>query len=99
MCDFWMKPPKLHAEGLPGCDPTWFPNNVARNSPINLSNIEIVALRFQRLCAMSKTDQGKLCATFGGRIPRSAPRPRATPADSAADFPASSNTPAQAEKL
>ena len=45
---------------------TWFPSNVARNSHVNLSNIEIASLELQRLWTMLKTDQGELRATFWG---------------------------------
>ena len=46
--------------------PVWFPTNVARNSPNNLSNFEIGSLQFQRFQGISKTDRGKLRATFRG---------------------------------
>ena len=46
--------------------PTWFPTNVARNSPPHYSNFEIGSLQFQRFQGISKTDQGKLRATFRG---------------------------------
>ena len=46
--------------------PAWFPTNVARNSPTRLSNFEIGSLQFQRFQGISKTDQGKLRATFRG---------------------------------
>ena len=42
----------------------WFPNNVARNFPVNLSVIEIWLLQFQRFRAQVKTDQRKLRATL-----------------------------------
>ena len=42
-----------------------FPDNVARNSPVNLSSIEIGALQFQRLSGVFKTDWQELRATFG----------------------------------
>ena len=80
--------PEVRAGGPPGQDPiAWFPNNVARNFPVNLSYIEIGSLQFQRLCVISKTDPGKLCATFGGGT------------RGAARTPASSDTPEQVEKL
>ena len=47
----------------------WFPTNVARNSPLRYSNFEIRPLQFQRFLGISKTDQGKLRATFlGGTV-------------------------------
>ena len=46
--------------------PAWFPTNVARNSPPCYSNFEIQPLQFQRFLGISKTDQGKLRATFRG---------------------------------
>ena len=46
--------------------PAWFPTNVARNSPPHYSNFEIRPLQFQRFLGISKTDQGKLRATFLG---------------------------------
>ena len=46
--------------------PAWFPNNVARNSPAGISDFEIVSLGLQRLWGVSKNDQVKLRATFGG---------------------------------
>ena len=46
--------------------PAWFPTNVARNSPTRLSNFEIRSLQFQRFLSASKTDRGKLRATFRG---------------------------------
>lgn len=42
----------------------WFPNNVARNSLVNISDFENVSLELQRLWGVSKTDRHKLCATF-----------------------------------
>ena len=46
--------------------PAWFPTNVARNSPTRLSNFEIGSLQFQRFLGTSKTDRGKLRASFRG---------------------------------
>ena len=46
--------------------PAWFPTNVARNSPPHYSNFEMRPLQFQRFRGTSKTDQGKLRATFRG---------------------------------
>ncbi len=46
--------------------PAWFPKNVARNSPANISDFEIVSLGLQRLWGVSKNDQVKLRATFRG---------------------------------
>ena len=45
----------------------WFPNNVARNSLVNISDFENASLELQRLRGVSKTDRYKLRATFGGR--------------------------------
>ena len=38
--------------------------NVARNSPAATSNFEFASLQLQRLWIGSKSDRGKLCATF-----------------------------------
>jgi len=43
----------------------WFPNNVARNSHVNLLNFKIWSLELQRLWAVLKTDRGELRAKFG----------------------------------
>ena len=60
--------------------PAWFPTNVARNSPNHPSNFEIRSLQFQRFQGISKTDQGKLRATFGGEyVPANAVRPGCLP--------------------
>ena len=45
--------------------PGWFPNNVARNSPVDCSNVEFALLELQRLWAISKSDRVKLRAKFG----------------------------------
>ena len=45
----------------------WFPNNVARNSLVNISDFENASLELQCLWGVSKTDRHKLRATFGGR--------------------------------
>jgi len=37
---------KSHARACPHTPPVWFPTNVARNSHVNLSNLEIASLRF-----------------------------------------------------
>ena len=50
--------------GPAGHAPAWFPTNVARNSPNRLSNFEIRSLQFQGFQGTSKTDRGKLRATF-----------------------------------
>ena len=42
----------------------WFLGNVARNSPVTTSKLEIIALELQRFEQFSKNDRGKLCATF-----------------------------------
>ena len=44
---------------------TWFPNNVARNSHVNLSNVEIGSLELQRLWVLLKVQAIELRATFG----------------------------------
>ena len=44
----------------------WFPNNVARNSLVNISDFENASLELQCLWGVSKTDRHKLRATFGG---------------------------------
>ena len=50
---------------IPAVVVPWFLNNVARNSLVIISNIEIGSLELQRLWAMSKNDRVKLRATFG----------------------------------
>ena len=47
--------PALIAESTP---------NFARNSPTTLSNFEYRSLELQRLWMVSKSDRGKLCATY-----------------------------------
>ena len=42
----------------------WFPKNLARNFPVNLSGFELWSLQFQGLLGQSKTDPVKLCATL-----------------------------------
>ena len=42
----------------------WFPNNVARNSLVNISGFENVSLELQRLWGVLKTDRRELHATF-----------------------------------
>ena len=37
---------KPHSGVAPHAPPAWFPTNVARNSHVNLSNLEIASLRF-----------------------------------------------------
>ena len=44
----------------------WFPNNVARNSLLNISDFENASLELQRFWGVSKADRYKLCATFFG---------------------------------
>ena len=44
------------------------PVNFARNSPAACSNIEFISLELQRFRAVSKSDRGKLCATFAGVV-------------------------------
>ena len=39
-------------------------SNFARNSPVACSNIELTSLELQRFRSVSKSDRGKLCATF-----------------------------------
>ena len=43
-------------------------SNFARNSPAACSNIECASLGLQRFRAVSKSDRGKLCATFAGVV-------------------------------
>ena len=43
----------------------WLPKNVARNSHVNLSNVETRPLGLQRLWTVLKTDRGELRARFG----------------------------------
>ena len=43
----------------------WFPNNVARNFHVNLSNFKMWSLELQRLWVVLKTDRGELRARFG----------------------------------
>ena len=43
-------------------------SNFARNSPAACSNIEFISLELQRFRAVSKSDRGKLCATFAGVV-------------------------------
>ena len=50
---------------IPAVVVPWFLNNVARNSLVIISNIEMESLELQRLWAMSKNDRVKLRATFG----------------------------------
>ena len=45
----------------PSCPPL---NNFARNSPASTSIIEFMSLGLQRFRAISKSDRGKLCASF-----------------------------------
>ena len=44
------------------------PVNFARNSSAACSNIEFISLELQRFRAVSKSDRGKLCATFAGVV-------------------------------
>ena len=63
---------------LPFEIPEWFPNNVARNSPVACSSVEFVSLELQRLWPVSKSDRVKLRARFGWGLSRwrvSAPQP------------------------
>ena len=46
----------------------WFPNNVARNCPVNVSVIEICLLQFQRFWAQAKTDRRELRARLQERV-------------------------------
>ena len=57
----------------------WFPNNVARNFPVNLSVIEICLLQFQRFWAQAKTDRRKLRARLQERVVRTAHDREAVP--------------------
>ena len=51
-------------------------SNVARNSLAATSNHELASLQLQRLWAVSKSDRGKLCASFAGLAPVTARRLR-----------------------
>jgi len=42
----------------------WFPNNVACNSLMTVSNFEFASLELQRLWGVLKTDRRELHATF-----------------------------------
>ena len=42
----------------------WFPNNVACNSLMTVSNFEFTSLELQRLWGVLKTDRRELHATF-----------------------------------
>ena len=44
----------------------WFPPNVARNSHVNLSNLELASLELQRLWVLLKVQAIELRATFRG---------------------------------
>ena len=57
----------------------WFPNNVARNFPVNLSVIEICLLQFQRFWAQAKTDRRELRARLQERVVRTAHDREAVP--------------------
>ena len=77
--------------------PAWFPTNVARNSPPRYSNFEIRPLQFQRFQGISKTDQGKLRATFGGEyVPANAVRPGCLPTSRGPPHPGAAPNPALA---
>ena len=68
-------PTRPHTYRLP-LSPAWFPTNVARNSPNRPSNFEIGSLQFQRFLGTSKTDRGKLRASFReGTVAPAAARP------------------------
>ena len=45
---------------------SWFLNNVARNSRVNLSKVEIGSLELQRLWVLLKVQTIELRATLGG---------------------------------
>ena len=69
------------------CDmPEWFPSNVARNSPLHISDFELQPLELQRLWAISKNDRVKLRATFG-RDPPTTHEPFPRPGLTHPDYP------------
>ena len=72
ICRLWEPrpgPPDRRARSnrwvLPFEIPGWFPNNVARNSPVACSNVEFASLELQRLWPISKNDRVKLRAKCG----------------------------------
>ena len=60
----WCHAPGLVLRGVWERACAWFLGNVARNSPVTTSKLEIIALELQRFEQFSKNDRGKLCATF-----------------------------------
>ena len=59
---------KPHSGVAPHAPPAWFPTNVARNSHVNLSNLEIALLELQRLWGVLKTDRRELRARVMGGL-------------------------------
>ena len=53
---------------------SWFPNNVACNSPTTLSNFEFTSLKFQRFQTLLKRQPIELHARFRGALPHGAER-------------------------
>ncbi len=53
---------------------SWFPNNVACNSPTTLSNFEFTSLKFQRFQTLLKRQPIELHAKFRGALPHGAKR-------------------------
>ena len=53
---------------------SWFPNNVACNSPATLSNFEFTSLKFQRFQTLLKRQPIELHARFRGALPHGAKR-------------------------
>ena len=53
---------------------SWFPNNVACNSPATLSNFEFTSLKFQRFQTLLKRQPIELHAKFRGALPHGAKR-------------------------
>ena len=53
---------------------SWFPNNVACNSPATLSTFEFTSLKFQRFQTLLKRQPIELHAKFRGALPQGAQR-------------------------
>ena len=53
---------------------SWFPNNVACNSPTTFSNFEFTSLEFQRFQTLLKRQPIELHAKFRGALPHGAER-------------------------
>ena len=74
-------PSRVSCPGLVLCGQRgWFPDNVARNSPVAAPNLDFASLELQRFGQCSKNDRGELRATFIRRGPVIPPWPRFAPA-------------------